>query len=77
MGPEGQLGLAGDHDGSLTSHAVPTRLPMGYKVGYNGSGYEVPTKKPYATHGCVRIYKWAAPGSNWRPLPCEDSALTN
>lgn len=34
-------------------------------------------KKPFATHCYEWLYKWAAPGSNWRPLPCEDSALTN
>jgi integrase len=40
------------------------------------SAYPVKRKDPLTTpvNGSS---EWAAPGSNWRPLPCEDSALTN
>ena len=35
------------------------------------------TKKALQVLCLQGFKKWAAPGSNWRPLPCEDSALTN
>ena len=45
-------------------------------AGLAATACPVNEKNPLTT-AANGFFKWAAPGSNWRPLPCEDSALTN